>query len=206
LTLNNGAGTQLTVTLASSANDYAGTTTIVGTKGILQVGSGAAGVLGPATVANAGALTFLRTDSVVVANLISGAGTVTINGGVGSMVTFSTANSYTGLTTLSSGTLRLGVAAALSSADSIALAGTATLDLNGFDLPVANISSSVTTSFITDNSAGTGTSTLTVTALTATIASLVKDGATQKVAVAIANNNLALPLSPSPMPIPFPVA
>jgi len=44
LTLNN-SGTLITVTLASSANDYAGTTTIVGTKGILQVGSGAAGVL-----------------------------------------------------------------------------------------------------------------------------------------------------------------
>jgi len=76
---------------------------------------------------------------VTVANLISGAGTVTINGGVGSMVTFSAANTYTGATTVSSGTLQNGAAGVLADTNAVTVSAGAFYDLANFNETVASI-------------------------------------------------------------------
>lgn len=78
-----------------------------------QAGAGAAGSLGTATVANEGTLTFSRTDAHTVANVISGAGQAFIGltaGTADQVVTYTGTKSYTGSTTVRSGTLRVNTA------------------------------------------------------------------------------------------------
>ncbi|MFM8536263.1 MAG: beta strand repeat-containing protein, partial [Acidimicrobiia bacterium] len=84
----------------------------------------------------------------------AGAGTLRIN----------TAATYTGSTSISAGTLQFGVASALPTATALTLnpsAGTATLDLNGFNATIGSIASSGAGAAVIDVAA-TGTSTLTV--------------------------------------------
>jgi autotransporter-associated beta strand protein len=83
---------------------------VPGNADAIQNGAGAAGSLGSATVLNDGFLTFSRTDSHTVANAISGAGQTFIGlttGTAGQVVTFTGTKSYTGPTTVRSGTLLL---------------------------------------------------------------------------------------------------
>jgi autotransporter-associated beta strand protein len=91
-----------TLTLAG-ANTY--TDTII-TAGTLQIGNGGtSGTLGTGPVTDNGLLLFNRSDSVTVANVISGTGSVT-QGGTGT--TILTANNSYVNTTISSGTLQIG--------------------------------------------------------------------------------------------------
>ncbi len=100
----NGTG----VTLLTGNNIYTGVTNITG--GTLRVGNaGTTGTLGTGAVTNNGALVFNRVDTLTVPNLISGGGTLS-QAGAGTLV-LTAANTYTGLTTISAGTLRLGDAA-----------------------------------------------------------------------------------------------
>ncbi len=91
-----------TLTL-SGANTYNGITTI--SAGTLQIGnSGTSGTPGSGNITDNAALSFSRTDNaLVVASIISGTGTVSQIGS--GTTTLSAANSYSGLTTVSSGTL-----------------------------------------------------------------------------------------------------
>ena len=94
-----GAGT----VILTGANSY-GATMISG--GTLQVGNnGTAGSLGSGDVTNHGSLVFYRTDNVTVANAISGTGSLEQKGT--GTTTLTAANSYTGLTTVSAGTLEI---------------------------------------------------------------------------------------------------
>ncbi len=96
-----GAGT-LTLT---GSNGYSGTTTI--SAGTLQVGSGGTvGTLGTGNITNSSALTFNRSDSITVSNVISGSGTLTKQGA--GTLTLTGSNSYSGVTTISAGTLQVG--------------------------------------------------------------------------------------------------
>ena len=75
-----------------------------------QNGAGAAGSLGSATVVNDGSLTFSRTNAHAVANAISGTGQTFIGlatGSAGQVVTFTGSKTYSGPTTVRSGTLLL---------------------------------------------------------------------------------------------------
>ena len=93
-----GAGT----TILAGANSYSGSTTI--SAGVLQIGNGSTtGTLGTNTVNNNARLSFNRSDSIAVSNLISGSGGVS-QIGVGT-TTLSGVNSYTGVTTVSGGVL-----------------------------------------------------------------------------------------------------
>ncbi|HVL13108.1 MAG TPA: autotransporter-associated beta strand repeat-containing protein [Gemmata sp.] len=110
-----------TVTLTGN-NTYTGTTTVSG--GTLQVGNGgASGTLGTGavTVGAGGTLAFNRSDSVTVANAIGGAGQV-VHSGTGT-TTLTATNTYTGGTTVSAGTLRLGASNVLADAGKVTLAG-----------------------------------------------------------------------------------
>jgi fibronectin-binding autotransporter adhesin len=96
-----GAGT-LTLT---ATNSYAGVTTI--SAGVLQIGDGGtAGTLGSNGVTNNGTLTFNRSDDVSVGNIISGSGGLTQAGG--GTLTLTATNTYSGVTTISSGVLQVG--------------------------------------------------------------------------------------------------
>ncbi|HXS06265.1 MAG TPA: autotransporter domain-containing protein [Rhizomicrobium sp.] len=88
-----------TLTLTAD-NSYAGTTTIA--SGTLQVGAlgfgPTTGTLGLGAVVDNGLL-IISHPSTTIANLISGSGGVTISGG-SSVITFTAANSYAGVTTI----------------------------------------------------------------------------------------------------------
>ncbi|MDX3900374.1 MAG: autotransporter-associated beta strand repeat-containing protein [Sphingobium sp.] len=95
-----GSGT----TILTGDNSYTGGTTIA--AGTLQLGNGgtSGGIVGD--VANNGTLAFNRSDTVPFAGAISGSGAVT-QAGIGTTV-LTAANSYSGGTTISAGTLQLG--------------------------------------------------------------------------------------------------
>ena len=87
------AGSANTIILTGD-NDYAGGTTIE--SGVLQIGNGGTtgSIIGD--VANDGGLIFSRSDAYLVANNISGAGSVTIQGG--GIATLTGSNTHTGET------------------------------------------------------------------------------------------------------------
>ena len=92
-------------------NSYAGSTTI--TAGTLQIGNGgSSGSPGSGPITNNAALLFNRNDNgLVIANSISGSGSLTQIGA--GTVTLSGSNPYTGGTFLTAGTLALGNSQAL---------------------------------------------------------------------------------------------
>jgi autotransporter-associated beta strand protein len=119
-------------------NLYSGATII--SAGTLEVGrAGTSGSLGTGAVTNYGNLTFNRSDTISVANSISGSGTVTQSGSGTLLLTG--ANSYSGPTTVLAGRLRVGAAHALPSASAVVLANAAgvSLDLNNFSLTVGSL-------------------------------------------------------------------
>lgn len=97
----------------TGANSYTGTTTISG--GTLQIGAGGtAGMLGSGDILNYTALVINRSDTLTVSNEIFGPGTLT-QAGNGTLL-LSGANTYTGQTTISGGTLAVANASALGAA------------------------------------------------------------------------------------------
>jgi len=102
----NGSGT----TILTGSNDYSGVTRITG--GTLQVGNGGTtGTLGTGNVTNFSNLVFNRSNTIIVSNVIAGSGSL-IQNGTGSLV-LSNNNSYSGGTTINTGTLVVAAANAL---------------------------------------------------------------------------------------------
>ncbi|MFJ2714375.1 autotransporter-associated beta strand repeat-containing protein [Pseudomonas sp. NPDC087346] len=118
-----GSGT----TILAANNTYAGTTTISG--GTLQVGAGGtSGSLGSGAVTDNANLTYNLSGNTTVANVISGTGNLTQ---AGSGTTILTANNtYAGTTTISGGTLQVGVGGTSGSLGSGAVTDNANLTFN----------------------------------------------------------------------------
>jgi fibronectin-binding autotransporter adhesin len=129
---------------------------------------------------------------ITIGMAITGAsGAVTKTGA--NMVTLTGTNTYAGATRIADGTLRAGSSTAFNNTSALVMGGTGALDLNGFNAAFnGNVVAGSASTAITDNAAGTGTSTVTFnqsTNASVSTAALITDGASRKVAVAFANNN-----------------
>ncbi len=107
-------------TLTLSANNtYDGTTTI--SAGTLRIGDGGTAGEVAGNIVNNASLVFDRSDSPTYSGIISGSGSVTMDGQ--GTLTLSGANTYAGVTTLARGTLALGSGDALGQTSSLLFAG-----------------------------------------------------------------------------------
>jgi autotransporter-associated beta strand protein len=114
--------------ILSGDNTYTGTTTISG--GALQIGAGGnTGTLGTGNVTDNAALVFNRFDNVICPNLITGSGSLT-QSGYGEL-TLTAADTYSGATFISAGTLALTNSALIASSININLANGALFDVSG---------------------------------------------------------------------------
>lgn len=111
----------------TGANTFGGALTI--SAGTLQIGDN--GTLGSvsANIVDNAALTFYRSDNVTCESAISGTGTLSKQGA--GILTLSGNNTYSGGTTVSVGTLKLGIAGALADAGNVTVSSGAVFDLNG---------------------------------------------------------------------------
>jgi autotransporter-associated beta strand protein len=91
------------VEILDGTNTYTGGTNIT-SGGALQIGNDDTSGSLVGNITNAGGLSFNRSDAITFSNTISGAGNVTVTNGT---VTFNTAQPYTGITTITAGTLSL---------------------------------------------------------------------------------------------------
>lgn len=104
-----GSGT----TALTADNTYTGTTTI--SAGTLQIGNATStGSLGSGAVTNDAALVFNRSGNFTLSNAISGSGSLAQSGS--NTITIASANTYTGSTTVNSGTLLVSANQALGTA------------------------------------------------------------------------------------------
>ncbi len=160
--LKSGTGTWVLTGL----NSYTGATIIA--AGSLQIGNGGtSGFLGIGGVSNSANLTFNHSDSLSIANTISGTGSVT-QAGAGTTI-LSGASSYTGVTTINSGVLNVTSLAGGGSNSNIGASSNAAtnLVLNGGTLQYTGTGASTDRLFSVGTSGGTldgsGTNTLTFT-------------------------------------------
>ena len=161
--------------LASSTNGYSGPTKIL--EGTLQLGNGGTtgAIVAGTAVVNHGTLAFNHTDGVVFNNPISGTGAVT-QAGAGTLSLTGT-NTYTGATSFNAGTTtftalaNFGTGTALNfgggtlqwagvntvdiSTRTVTLTGTAGLDTNGNNVPLANSIGNAGAGGLTKSGAGT---------------------------------------------------
>ncbi|WAC24088.1 autotransporter-associated beta strand repeat-containing protein [Blastomonas sp. SL216] len=142
-----GAGTLI----LTNANSYAGTTINAGT---LQIGSGGTtGTLGLGDVTNNATLTFNRSNDLTVSNAISGGGSV-IKNGAGTVI-LTGANTYSGTTTISAGTLQIGNGGTSGVLGSGQVTNSGTLVFNrSDDITVANVLANTLNGVVVKQGAG----------------------------------------------------
>ena len=124
-------GTGFLILDNSGSNDFTGGITV--SSGALQVGNGdTSGNLPSGPVSVNGILAFGRVDNITVNNTISGSGTL-VQGGPGSTLSLSGANTFTGEVLVTNGSaLKLGGGTALGlGGGSVVVADGSTLDVNG---------------------------------------------------------------------------
>ena len=118
-----------------------GTLTLGGTVNIIDAGTGTSGATISAPITLGAARIFSVADDgsssvdLTLSGSVSGNYAITKNG-AGTML-LSSANTYSGTTTISQGTLRLGNTSALGTSTAMSVANGATLDLNGINLTAA---------------------------------------------------------------------
>jgi fibronectin-binding autotransporter adhesin len=172
------------VTILTGTNTYDAT---VVSSGILQIGdNGTNGTLGSGvvTISNGAFLVFNRSDSLTVANNISGNSGQVTKFGVGTL-TLTGVNTFGtfagGGLNLNAGVVKVGNATALPSGILLNFTG-GTLDLNENNIVAGSISGSTGT--ITDSSATAGETTVTIdAAIPSTYGGVIANGSTRNVAV-----------------------
>ena len=150
LTLSNGSGTfggiitgngGLTLLAGSETlsgdNTYAGTTTITG--GTLILTGSVSGLTN--NIVDNGSLIFAQSTTTTYSNTITGTGSMTV-AGTGNIILTNPNNTYTGGTTISSGTLLAGATNAFSPSSDVVLANAlgAVLDLGEFNQSILSLS------------------------------------------------------------------
>lgn len=125
--IKSGAGTLVT----TGTNGYSGGTTV--NAGILQGNTRSL----KGAINNNAAVTFSQTESGIYTGVISGPGIVGKSGD--GIVTFTGSQAYSGATTISAGTLRIGANERLPDATSVNISTGATLDLNGFSETIGGL-------------------------------------------------------------------
>ncbi|PSH17928.1 type V secretion protein A [Yersinia pseudotuberculosis] len=163
-----------TLTIADEAEVSASTVTLAleeTSSGTLNIGNGhLAGTLNTASITGgdgAATLNFNHTDDIDFTPLMTGS--LTVNHLNQSVTTLMSANDYTGVTTVSAGTLQAGTAGAFSHQSDFIIEAGGQLDLAGYDQTLASLSNSGTVLFNgqTDNytarEAGTAGTSLTIT-------------------------------------------
>jgi outer membrane autotransporter protein len=122
-------------TIFTGNNTYTGGTTING--GMLQLGNGGTSGNISGNVANNGVFAINRSDAFTLANVISGSGVLQQLGPGTTILT--AANTYTGGTTVSAGTLQLGTGGSLAPTGALTVNG-GTFNLNGNNQAVGALS------------------------------------------------------------------
>jgi outer membrane autotransporter protein len=141
-----------TLILGADASSYTGSMTVE-VAGILQTSAQFA----PLAITDNGLVRFAQPDDASYTGLLSGTGGIEKTGA--GRLTFTRGQAITGITRVSAGTLKAGVANAFSPASAHTVAAGATLDTAGFDQRVASLHNAGTVNLL---SAAAG-STLTVT-------------------------------------------
>ena len=192
-----------TLTLPSAANTADSLFITSGTGGTLDLGGGTLGFTSNALgMAGSGNFTIQHgqlgaSNGTLCVNQV-GSGTLAINslisGGSGGIIKAGSgllllggANTYTGPTYITGGTLQAGSTTPLGVSSTVTIQSGSMLDLNGNSFSVASVTSGTGgIARITDNgSASTGIDTLTFTAQPNSCNALITDGATRKVAIAL---------------------
>jgi fibronectin-binding autotransporter adhesin len=122
-------------------------------------------------------------NSSVVTNL----GTLSLSKIGFSTLTLSGANTYTGATSVSQGTLKVGNAGVFTNKGTLGLTASGTFDLNGHNAAFTNVTGNVLGPVITNT--GSTDATLIVSALGTQLSATLTDGPTNKLAIQISNAN-----------------
>ncbi len=119
----------------TGSNTYSGGTTIA--SGTLALGNGGTSGWISGNVTDNGTLVFDRSDNISFAGAVSGSGGITLEGS--GIVTLGAANTYSGATDISAGTLQAGVNAAFSPNSAVTVESGATLDLNNYTAAIGSL-------------------------------------------------------------------
>ncbi len=172
-------GNNVTFTSTSGGLLYVGGTsnsfTVKNTGALAYIGGGTANEF----LVNVKSGTALDIGARLIGNATAGA---LVKFGGGTLVVSNGANNYTGGTTVTSGTLKLGVANAIPSSGSFTLGTGTTFDLAGFGVTTGNVQGFGT---ITNSSASDVLFTIGNTTNNLTFGGVIQDGATNKVSVAL---------------------
>jgi autotransporter-associated beta strand protein len=116
------------ILILAGTNTYTGATTI--SVGALQIGDGGnTGTLGTANVTDNAALVFNRYDNITIGNLVSGSGSLAQAGD--GVLTLTAANTFSGPTYISAGTLALTNSASIANSTNINLSNGGLFDVSG---------------------------------------------------------------------------
>jgi fibronectin-binding autotransporter adhesin len=129
-------------------NTSTGITTI--SAGTLSLGAGGTTGSVAGNITNNAALIIDRSNTYIYAGVISGSGSVTKQGA--GTLTYSGANSYTGATNVSVGTLQISAAERIGNSSALVLSSGTTFNLNGFTETVGSLAGSGT---VSSSAAGT---------------------------------------------------
>lgn len=169
-----------TLTLSGNLSGYSGTYNNQGGNTTL---TGTASTIGGNWTISAATLTVNSTANQALAGNLTGSGAfVKDSAGI---LTLSGTNNHTGATTITAGTLRQGVANAVSLGGALTVNGTSVFDLNAFNASVASLGGAAG-GIVRDDAAGSGTTTLSITNAGTSDVSI-RNGATRTVALRVTN-------------------